>query len=225
MTAPPALAAGRAVDGCTGGGGSGIPLVSYARGAGVVRGVVGLGVTPAAPGHVAATQVAGAGETELPQRCRRQARGVALRAHHDHGLVVPADLGQRVVPGQVEAPLEHVALHNEAESELALGGTLGGRPDVDHQRAGRRERVQLVGFDAPDLRPGRSQEIVGAVRRQRTAAASAPTGSTANAVFEFPAAVGGPRHVPHHQCILGQLVERHGGQSRTVDVQAEGVLV
>ena len=72
---------------------------------------------------------------------------------------------------------------------------------------------------------GRSQEIVGAARRQRAAAAFAPTVHLFHSVFELPAAVGGPRHVAHHELVPAQLVERHGGQRRAVDVQAERVLV
>src|SRR6202012_1580925 len=99
----------------------------------------------------------------------------ALRADDDDVLVVAVDLRQGVVPGQVEAPLEHVALDDEAEAELTLGGALGGGTDGDDQTAVGTEPLELVRFDPPDVRPRPGQQVVGAVRRPRAAAASALT--------------------------------------------------
>ena len=86
------------------------------------------------------------------------------------------------LPGQVEAPLEHVALHDEPEAEFALGRTLGGRPDVDHQRALGLQAIELFGLDPLQCGAGVGQEIVGAADGHRSvtreAAATPPVSAS-----------------------------------------------
>ncbi len=132
-----------------------------------------------------AGQIPGVGEAQVAEGRRSQAGGVALGADDDDGLVVAADLRQGVAPTQVEAPLEHVALHDEPEAELPFGGSLGCRPDVDHQGAVGTERLELFWLDPADPRPCGRKEVVCAADRHRAAecapAARAVRGCSASA--------------------------------------------
>ena len=60
---------------------------------------------------------------EFDQDGRDQARGVAIRAHHDDLPVVVSDLGQPVGAGRIEKPLEHVPLdhHRPGQGHSAAG--------------------------------------------------------------------------------------------------------
>ena len=60
------------------------------------------------------------------------------------------DLGKSVVGVRVQAPLEHVALHDQGTGELAFPSPLLARPDVDHEAAFGHDPPQLVRAHAPD---------------------------------------------------------------------------
>ena len=106
---------------------------------------------PGAPGAVPAGEVGGPGEAQLAERRRGEARRVALGAHDDDLLVVVPHLGHGVAALQIEAPLEHVALDDDPEPELAFVGSLALGADVDHEGAGGAEPLELVWLDPVDL--------------------------------------------------------------------------
>ena len=107
---------------------------------------------PGAPGDVPAGEVGRSGEAELAERRGGEARRIALGADHDDLLVVVPHLGQGVAPLQIEAPLEHIALHHDPEPELAFGGSLALGADVDHEGTAGAEPLELVWLDPVDLR-------------------------------------------------------------------------
>src|SRR5260370_617299 len=86
------------------------------------------------PGHEAPVQVGRVADAEVLQGCRREARGIALGAEDDDVRVV-AGLRQPGGRGRVETPFQDVALHDQGAGDLALGRALGGRADVDENRA------------------------------------------------------------------------------------------
>ena len=86
------------------------------------------------PRGVPADDVGRPAHADVLQGGGRQARGVALLAQHDDLEVVVGD-AQRGLARRVEAPLEHVALDDEGARQVAVLGPLGGRADVDDDRA------------------------------------------------------------------------------------------
>jgi AcrR family transcriptional regulator len=105
----------------------------YRRGAGAGRGGR---ETVRDPGLIAAVDVGGPGQAQVPQRGRGQARGVALHAEHDDPVAVPGHPGQPGLAARIETPLQVVALDHGGARYLALFRALPGRPDVHQERAG-----------------------------------------------------------------------------------------
>jgi len=103
------------------------------------------------PGAEAAIQVGRVADAEILQCGRRQAGGVALRAHDDDAQII-AGLRQAGGRRRVEAPLKDVALDHEGAGHLALGRPLRGRADVDDERSVPAGRQRLRRADA--LQPG-----------------------------------------------------------------------
>ena len=70
---------------------------------------------------------------DVLQRGGGQAGRDALGVQDDH-LQVPVREREPVGAGRVEPPLEHVPVDDQRSRDLALGGPLGRRPDVDEHR-------------------------------------------------------------------------------------------
>ena len=102
---------------------------------------------PGAPRLIAADQVGGTPEAQIHERCRRQARCIAGGAHHDDRLVETSDRGQAMVRGRVQAPLEHVAFHDDGAGERALVTPLLSGPNVDDEPALGHKAFKLMGSD------------------------------------------------------------------------------
>jgi AcrR family transcriptional regulator len=83
------------------------------------------------PRREAADHVGGTREPELVQSGRGQAGGVSLDADHDEPQVVSGHPGQPRVAAGIEPPLQVVPLDHKRSGDLASGGALAGRPDVD----------------------------------------------------------------------------------------------
>ena len=160
--------------------------------------------TPA--GHqrvVAADDVGGPVQTEVLQRGGGQARGVALRAQDHPFDVIAGGLRQARIAGGVAAPFEHVAFDDQRRGHLALGGALGGGPDVDEHRAAA-QRVRAL--------------------RRRTTGAAGPGRRRARRRFGslVPLGVLGQLGALAAQgAARGDLVVRHRGQRRRVGVHAQ----
>lgn len=96
-------------------------------------------------------------QTEILQRRRGKARGVALGAQHHPLDIVVGRLRQSGVTGRVAAPLQHVALDHQRTGQLALECPLGRRPDVDQNRAAIHRRRDRGGLQPAQPVPGPGQ--------------------------------------------------------------------
>ena len=126
------------------------------------------------PGREPAVQVGGPADAEVLQRRGGQAGGVALRAEDDDPQVIPG-LREPRGAGRVEPPLQHVALHDQRAGDLALGGPLGLRPDVDEHRPGRGLPPGLLRAQPGQPRPGGREDLVDGAARGAAAGAAQRT--------------------------------------------------
>ncbi len=113
-----------------------------------------------APRLVPANQISSLLEAQIDQRRRRQARGISRRAHDDHGLPEVSHLGKTVVRGRVQAPLEHIALHNNGTRQCAFLSPLLGRSNVHDEAALGDKAFELVRSHTPDACSGPLDQIV-----------------------------------------------------------------
>jgi len=131
------------------------------------------------PGAEPALEVGGPVHAEVEQARCRQARGVALRAEHDHLQVIARDRQ----PGgarRVEAPFQHVPLGDDRARDLALRRSLRLRPDVNQDGARLLGTLCLVRVQPGQPGPGGGQDRVDRLRtgrraHQSTSATSVPT--------------------------------------------------
>jgi Domain of unknown function (DUF222) len=104
------------------------------------------------PGAIPAVEVGGTVNSQLLQRCGRQARGIPLVTYQNDPGVVRRDVEPRI-RGRVEPPLQHVAVDDERAGDLALGTPVDLRADVDEQRTTARGVERLLRGEPGDAAP------------------------------------------------------------------------
>ena len=105
-------------------------------------------------------QIGSVGQPEILERCRSQARRVALRADDDHPDLMVAGLGDAPCRGGIEPPLEHVALHDSRTRDGPFTTTLLARTDVEQEGSRLELPRRLTRVDSVQPGPGRGQHLV-----------------------------------------------------------------